>query len=120
MDGVDEMSDSYTFFDPGRLVDGDLELVLVGQVPAEPARRRVPYYEFEMRHPNSTVPMGTIRLRIGSARSLRYAGQIGYEVFEPYRRHRYAARSCRLVLPLAQEHGLKAVWLTVDPKNVAS
>ena len=37
-----------------------------------------------------------------------------------FRGHRYAARSCRLLLPLAAAHGLKVVWLTVDPKNVPS
>jgi tagatose 1,6-diphosphate aldolase len=32
----------------------------------------------------------------------------------------YAARSCQLLLPLAYAHGLKAVWLSVDPKNMPS
>ena len=64
--------------------------------------------------------MGTIALRIGSARALRYPGHIGYNVKPRFRGHRYAARSCRLLLALARAHGLKAVWLTVDPKNIAS
>ena len=57
---------------------------------------------------------------IGTTVKLRYAGHIGYEVLKEYRGHRYAARSCRLILPLASAHGLKAVWLTVDPKNIPS
>jgi predicted acetyltransferase len=102
---------------PGRLLDGDLELVLVRTTPADPVKRHVPGYWFEMRHPGNAVAMGGIRLRIGSAFRVRYVGHIGYDVKRRFRGHRYAARSCRLLLPLARAHGLKAVWLTVDPKN---
>ena len=110
-------NEPFAFLDPGRLVNGDLELVLVERMPADPAKGRVPQYQFEMRHPGSAQPMGTIRLRIASARTLREAGHIGYGVAEEYRGHRYAARSCQLLLPFARAHGLKAVWLTVDPHN---
>jgi tagatose 1,6-diphosphate aldolase len=110
----------FTFLRPGRLVDGDLELVLVRTVPADPVKRYVPEYEFEMRRPGKAVGMGMLRLRIGSALTLRYPGHIGYEVKHRFRGRRYAARSCRLLLPLARAHGLKAVWLAVDPKNIAS
>ena len=110
----------FRFKAPGRLVDGDLELVLTGRQPADPIKRRVPGYEFEMRRIGTTTRLGLIRLRIGSARALRYPGHIGYEVDEPHRGHRYAARSCRLLQPFALAHGLTAVWLTVDPENIAS
>lgn len=110
----------FRFKAPGRLVDGDLELVLTGRRPADPIKRHVPGYEFEMRRTGTTMRLGQIHLRIGSARALRYPGHIGYEVDEPHRGHRYAARSCQLLLPFALAHGLNAVWLTVDPENIAS
>ncbi len=113
-------TEEFAFLDPGRLVDGDLELVLVERMPADPLRGRVPQYEFEMRRPGSNDPMGMIRLRIAPARRLRYGGHIGYEVAEEYRGHHYAARACRLILPLARAHGLKAVWLVVAPDNIPS
>jgi len=111
------MRSKFTFFDPGILVDDDLELVLVGKIPADPVTGYVPYYQFEMRSEGNATPLGSIRLRIGPARKLRYAGNIGYEVNTEHRSHRYAARSCRLILPLARAHDLKAVWLTVAPDN---
>ena len=114
------MKKPFKFISPVKLVDGDLELVLTGKHPADPIKKYSPYYEFEMRHYGGKTKMGCIRLRIDSARRLRYPGHIGYEVNEKYRGHRYAVRSCRLLLPLAFDHGLKAVWLTVDPKNIAS
>jgi len=113
----DSAKEPFAFLALGRLVDGDLELVLVERMPADPAKGRVPQYQFEMRRPGSPEAMGTIRLRIASARTLREAGHIGYWVAEEHRGHRYAARSCQLLLPLARAHGLKAVWLTVDPHN---
>jgi FMN phosphatase YigB (HAD superfamily) len=110
----------FRFRTPGRLIDGDLELVLVARQPADTVWRHLPAYEFEMRRTGTATRLGAIRLRIGPARRLRYPGHIGYEVDEQFRGHRYAARSCRLLLPLARAHGLRAVWLTVDPRNIPS
>jgi predicted acetyltransferase len=110
----------FKFLRPGRLVDGDLELVLVKTTPADPVKRYDPGYEFQMRHPGGRQSMGFIRLRIGSAAAMRCCGHIGYEVKSRFRGHRYAARSCRLLEPLARAHGLKALWLTVDPRNIPS
>ncbi len=114
------MQPPFTFRKPGRLIDGDLELVLVKTEPADPVTGWVPQYHFEMRHPGEYMPLGLIRFRIGSESSLLYAGNIGYEVNEEFRGHRYAARACRLIFPLAMAHGLKSVWLTVDPHNASS
>jgi hypothetical protein len=115
-----KMKKPFSFLNSGRLIDGDLELVLVKKIPADPIKGYCPGYEFEMRHPGELTVMGTIRLRIDSALKLRYPGHIGYEVKKKFRGHRYAARSCQLITPLARAHGLNAVWLTVDPKNVPS
>jgi tagatose 1,6-diphosphate aldolase len=111
---------SFRFKAPVRLVDGDLELVLTGRRPADPIKRHVPGYEFEMRRTGTTTRLGQIHLRIGPAGVLRYPGHIGYEVDKPHRGHRYAARSCRLLQSFALAHGLNAMWLTVDPENLAS
>ena len=69
----------FVFLEPGRLVEGDLELVLV-----------------------------------------MYGGHLGYSVLPGDRCHRYAARCCALLLPLAREHGLSRLWITCNPDNVAS
>src|SRR5215204_4797163 len=34
--------------------------------------------------------------------------------------HRFAERSCRLILPLARRHGFDTLWITCNPDNVAS
>jgi predicted acetyltransferase len=75
---------------------------------------------FEMRKSAGTTKIGTIRLRIDSTVKHRLPGHIGFDVKPQFRGHHYAARSCRLLLPLARAHGLVSVWITCDPKNVAS
>jgi tagatose 1,6-diphosphate aldolase len=114
------MSDAFKFLRPGKLIDGDLTLVLVKTHPANPMKKYVPWYEFDMRKVESGVWMGRISLRVGSPRALRCPGHVGYEVNKRYRGHRYAARACGLLLPLASAHGLRALWITCDPKNKAS
>ncbi|MGB2820851.1 MAG: GNAT family N-acetyltransferase [Phycisphaerae bacterium] len=113
--------EAFTFLDPGELVDGDLRLVLKERVPADPAKGHVPAYAFDMILAGTSQRIGHVSLRVGNTRHLvRYAGHIGYGVDPEHRGHRYAARACRLILPLARRHGLNPLWITVTPDNIAS
>ena len=61
---------------------------------------------------------GFITLRIGYTEHLRlYMGHIGYQVEEEARGHRYAARACRLLYPLARLHGMSDLWITCAPEQ---
>ena len=101
------------------LVDGELELRLVERTPADPLRGRVPAYRFDLCVRGDNV--GGISLRVGSGKYLeRYAGHIGYGVELPYRGRRYAARACLLLFEVARSHGMRTLWITCNPDNVAS
>ncbi len=109
------------FLDPGRLVDGELELILDGFHEADPIRNLVPYYRFRMTHILTRLTMGSISLRLGNQPHIvLYAGHIGYGVDEPYRGTRLAARSVKLLLPHARAHGISPVWITCNPDNIPS
>jgi tagatose 1,6-diphosphate aldolase len=115
------MTPSFQFLRNGSYVDGDLELVLKKTTPADPVKKYVPGYEFEMRNRGQAPKLGIIRLRIGRTRPLvGWCGHIGYEVDAKHRGQRYAARSCGLLFRLAYAHGLRTLWITCDPKNAAS
>jgi tagatose 1,6-diphosphate aldolase len=105
--------------DPLPLRDGDLELELSGFAP-HPIHK-VPAYYFRMVHAVTRHELGRINLRTGSTRHIElYAGHIGYAVPPEHRGRRYAARSVGLLLPLARRLGLRPVWITCDPDNLAS
>lgn len=111
----------FSFFDPGRLVDGELELVLAHKYQGDSYRGYVPSYRFNMKLHGITDEVGNIELRIGNTDYIvLYAGHIGYRVYPEYRGHHLAARSCQLLVPLARKHGLKTVWITCNPDNYAS
>jgi tagatose 1,6-diphosphate aldolase len=112
---------SFCWLDPGQLVDDDLELVLRERIPGNSGRRYVPEYRFEMHVGPGWHRAGYISLRVGDNDNLRlYAGHIGYRVEPPFRGHHYAARSVKLVLPLAKRHGINPLWITCNPENIAS
>jgi predicted acetyltransferase len=106
---------------PDKLVDGDLALALEAEEPGDPARGIGPAYTFQMIQVPSGEEVGRISLRIGSSpHILFYAGHVGYGVHHRHRGHHYAARACRLLMPLARAHGFRRLWITCNPDNTAS
>ena len=75
IDRHDDMRKIFKFLNPGKLVDGDLELVLVKKIPANPAKKHVPCYQFQMRKVGGTGKIGNISWGVGSARHLQCPGQ---------------------------------------------
>jgi predicted acetyltransferase len=111
----------FAFHDPGELIDGDLQLVLEETHPANSAKGLAPEYRFKMVLAGQEEKIGGINLRIGNTERLtKYSGHVGYGVEPEHRGHHYAARSVRLLLPLARKHGLQALWITCNPDNAAS
>jgi len=109
------------FIEPGKLQDDELSLVLDQFMLADPVREHVPVYHFNMVNTDSGLVTGAINLRNGvTDRLVLYRGQIGYSVKPEFRGRRFAARSLRLLLPLAARHQLNPLWVTCDPDNIAS
>lgn len=109
------------FVDPGKLIDGDLELILVRRKSANRRKALVPAYIFSMQLVGTKHRVGQIDLRIGNTEMIvKYGGHAGYGVNESFRGQRFAARSIRLLFPLARKHGLNPLWITCNPDNVPS
>ena len=102
-----------------RLADGDLVLEPLSFKPHPIHRVRT--YFFRMTHATSGEELGHINLRTGSTEHVvRYAGHVGFEVNPSHRGHSYAARSLRLLPPLAHRLDINPVSITCDPDNLAS
>jgi tagatose 1,6-diphosphate aldolase len=115
---IDELR-RFEFLPVGRLVDGELELQLAAREPLNPNIGWVPTYRFDMRSDGHYA--GSISLRIANTDEIvLYLGHIGYNVDARFRGHHFAARSCRLLLPLAARHGINPLWITCNPDNWAS
>ena len=112
----------FRFLDPGSLIDGELSLELIRHNPADPVRGFVPSYDFAMRVASDPKQLaGLINFRAGNTYGLEmFGGHFGYGVEPAFRGRRFAARSCRLLLPFVRRHDLITIWITCNPDNAAS
>ena len=78
----------FKFHDPGKLVDEELELVLVEKYPGDPTIGHVPAYKFRMTLVGQDEKIGRIELRVGNTNHIVMYG---------------------LLLRLARRHGLKTL-----------
>jgi len=108
------------FHDTTNLTDGEIRLRLESQSAYDPSRGYVPTYYFHITRESDAQIIGRCDLRIGYNANIEIGGNMGYTVFEPYRGHHYAAKACRLMLPLAKSHGLNRLLITLRPNNEPS
>ena len=106
------------FIELPELSDGVIHLVCTNKSPANHEKKHVPQYEFIVCKGSEKV--GELNLRIGYTDSLYFGGQIGYGTDEQHRGKGYAGLACRLVLPVARAHDMKALLITNDHANDAS
>ncbi|HIG55637.1 MAG TPA: GNAT family N-acetyltransferase [Candidatus Latescibacteria bacterium] len=103
------------------LVDDELTLVL-SDTRAAGLRENDPLtYRFAMQHSENGARIGSLSVRIADSEYIvQYFGHIGYGVYPFFRGHRYAARACRLVLPVFAHHDIDPIWITCNPDNMPS
>ena len=107
------------FYDVDDLRSDEIVLKLTKTCEAQPEKRWLPAYYFDICLLNGT-PIGKCDLRIGHNEKTYIGGNIGYGIDEQYRGHHFAAKACRLLFHQAKKHGLDYLIITCDPKNTAS
>ena len=107
------------FYDTDDLKNQEILLRLERTCEAQPEKRWVPMYHFDICLPDGTK-IGHCDLRIGHNDKTYIGGNIGYGIDAPFRGHRYAAKACALLFQLARKHGMDYVIITCDPSNAAS
>lgn len=107
------------FYDVSDLKDEEIFLKLTRTCDAQPEKRWLPAYYFEICLLDGT-PIGFCDLRIGHNDKTYIGGNIGYGVDEAYQGNRYAAKACRLIFKQARKHGMEHLFITCVPENAAS
>lgn len=103
--------DSFDF-----LSDGEIDLKISGKYFGD--EEMLPFYYYDIFLKDRFI--GRISMRIGNNFHSRYNGNIGYEIEESFRGRNYALKACKLVLQVAEAHGMNEIFLTCDENNIAS
>jgi demethylmenaquinone methyltransferase/2-methoxy-6-polyprenyl-1,4-benzoquinol methylase len=104
---------------PDNLSFGEVRLRFVRLVPSDPTRNFVPFYHFRILVSDGS-DVGYVNFRIGDTEHVRVcAGDIGFEILEPFRGRGYALQACRAIAPFVRSF-YDAVTITCDPDNHAS
>ena len=107
------------FYPTEDLRDGEIMLRLTKTCDAQPEKRWVPAYYFDICLLDGTK-IGYCDLRIGHNEKSYIGGNIGYGIDEPRRGHHYAAKACALLFRQARKHGMDYLIITCVPENAAS
>ena len=100
--------------------DNEIELVLSNQDVADAECGIEDGFLFSIYRAGTRDYAGYVSLRLGESPGLYYLGHIGYRIEEKYRGHGYAARACRLMLPLLRRLHLGSVVITANVENTPS
>jgi len=117
---VGEGEGMFTFKNITFLTDGDLELVIDRMVSADLEQFRAPAYYFKIKKKGLPYEIGKIEIRVGHNEHTFYAGNIGYEIYPPYRGHHYAAKACQIIKRIAELHEIEYLYISCLPDNIAS
>ena len=109
----------YEFFRYEFLANDEIQLRLYKTVEANAEKWFVQAYHYNICDKLGNE-MGRCRLRAGHNEKTYYGGNIGYEVYEAYRGHHYAAKACLLLFELARKLKMDYVIITCTPDNIAS
>ena len=100
--------------------DGEIELVLSNEDVADDACGITDGFTFYIYHVKPWRYAGYVSFRIGESPELYYLGHIGYRVQEEWRGHGYAARACKMLMPLIRKMHIPNVVITTNVDNTPS
>ena len=107
------------FYGTEDLRDGEIFLRLALTCDAQPEKRWLPAYYFDICL-LSGEKIGYCDLRIGHNEKTYVGGNIGYGIDEEHRGHHYAAKACKLLFRQARKHGLEHLFISCGTENFAS
>ncbi len=110
----------FQFKEVGYLTDGEIDLIIEKKVPAHLEKFAAPSYHFQIKKHLMPYEIGKIDIRIGYNENTFYGGNIGYEIYPPYRGHHYAAKACEIIKRIAKIHGMNYLYISCLPDNIAS
>jgi len=108
------------FYNTDFLKNDEIFLRLDNTVKGNPEKQLVDYYNLKICLSSDGTEVGLCNFRVGNTQRLFFGGNIGYEIYEPYRGHYYSGKACMLLFDLARKHNMSYMYITCNPDNIGS
>jgi hypothetical protein len=109
----------FSFLDSFDSIVGPVvSLRILSKVPQQ--GKEPPFYWYSIVETATGEAVGKVSLRVGDGLQAYWGGNVGYEVDEPHRGHRYAYEATKLLFPLAKQHGMDCLFISCEDSNIAS
>ena len=108
------------FYNTSDLVTDEIYLKLLSLNRGNIKKMIPSSYSFLIKKIDDKSEIGQCTLRLGHGQFNDYYGNIGYSIYERYRGHQYAQKTCDLLLKLAIKHKMEYVYICCLPENTAS
>lgn len=114
-----KQNNPFLFLDSFDFIVGPIvSLRILSKVPQK--GKELPFYWYSIVEAATGKTIGKISLKVGDGLQAYWGGNVGYEVDEPHRGHRYAYEAAKLLFPLARRHGMESLFISCEDDNAAS
>jgi hypothetical protein len=104
---------AFSFLDSFDSIPGPVvSLRILSKTPQK--GEELPFYWYSIVETATGETVGKVSLKVGDGLQAYWGGNVGYEVDEPHRGHRYAYEAAKLLSPLARRHGMESLFISCE------
>lgn len=114
------MTNTFQYLDFDDLSSDEIKLIIKTKDEPDEAAGILPRYGFAIIRIADNAEVGIVYFAADTTRRQYLRGHLSYGIAQEYRGNGYAAKACRLIVPVALAHGFDRIFIGSHCNNIAS